>query len=445
MWGFQKTLLKTFLDNRFVIVLKARQLGISWLACAFALWTALFFENAKVLLMSQGEKEAFELISKCKFMLDHLPTFLRQRLDTEQKGWLRFPELYSEIVALPSTEKAGRSFNATVIINDEYEYHEYAEQNYSAIKPTIGKHGKFICMSTADTEKPSTFFKALYLASKKGDNEFVSIFLPATSRPDRSEEDIVKLAMGMAAHRKQGEYPMTEDDALTIVKTRKYFDASVLATMRLAALHTKPIKHEVSDRLPSIKIWKLPLVGRNYCVVTDPSDGKEDPHASIVMDSVTSECVASSHGKLPADQVAVVHDSLVRLYNNALNTYELNARAGGMFSEKMKALNTPNQCDYLGSNLLLEPKRGKGWYTFPKINQDTFLPLLEESVRMGQIMMYDIDCIDEFNQYFVPEGGVARHPEGGHDDYINAWARALFLRRFIRKEASQPFSFKYKE
>ena len=393
--------------------------------------------------MSQGEKEAFELIAKCSFMLQHLPDHLRQRLDTEQKGWLRFPDLYSEIVALPSTEKAGRSFNATVIINDEYEYHDYAEKNFSAIKPTIGMHGKFICMSTADTEKLDTFFKALYIAAKKGDNEFVPVFLKATSRPDRSIEDIISLSDGMQEHTKQGEYPMTEEDALTIVKTRKFFDNNALDDMELGAI--RPIKHQLSERFPTISIFKMPIAGRKYVVFSDPSDGKTDPHATIVIDSITCEEVAVSHGKEPADVVAVIHDELARVYNKALNCWETNARAGGMFSEKMKSLDTPNQCDFLEKDGKLNNKRGKGWYSLP-FTAKKFLDLLEESVRMRQVTLHSPDGITEFKQFFISEGAdVPGHPHGGHDDYISAWAKVLILKRFVKQTTAEPFSFKYKE
>ena len=353
-----------------------------------------------------------------------------------------FPDLYSEIVALPSTERAGRSFNATVIINDEYEYHEYAEQNYAAIKPTIGKHGKFICMSTADTERTDTFFKKLYIGAKKGDNEFTPVFLTATSRPDRTVEDIISLASGMAEHKKQGEYPLTEDDALTIVKTRRFFDEAAIALMRADV--RDPIKHELSDKYTTVRIYKLPVVGRRYCMCTDPSDGKEDPHAITVMDSVTGEFVAESHGKIPADQCALVHDALTRLYNNALNTYELNARAGGIMSEKLKALDTPNQCAFLESNGKLNTKGKKGWWTSNNSN-DMFWYPLEEAVRLNQIVIHSKDCIDELSQFFIPEGGKPCHPQGGHDDYISALGRTWYMRKFVQQQPAEPFSFKYRE
>ena len=392
--------------------------------------------------MSQGEKEAFELINKCRFMHDHLPPFLQQKLGADQLGWISFPSLYSEVVALPSTEKAGRSHNATVIINDEYEYHEYAEKNYSAIKPTVGKHGKFICMSTADTEQLNTFFKKLYVGAKNGENEFIPIFLPATSRPDRSVEDVEKLSLGMSPHKKQGEYPMTEEDALTIVKTRRFFDEQAITRMRSDI--SEPIKHELTDKFPSIRVWKLPVVGRRYCMATDPSDGKEDPHATIVMDAVTGEGVAESHGKLTADKVAQVHDALARYYNNALNTYELNARAGGIMSEKLKDLDTPNQCPFLESDGKLNTKGKKGWWTSGKSNEKFLYPL-EEAVRLGVIVIHSKDCLDELGQYFIKEGGEPQHPDGGHDDYISAWARTFYMRRFVQKENAGSFSFKYRE
>jgi hypothetical protein len=228
---------------------------------------------------------------------------------------------------------------------------------------------------------------------------------------------------------------------LTIVKTRKFFDANALNLM--SAEIRNPIKHELSDKYPSIKVWKLPVVGRRYCLFTDPSDGKEDPHATTVMDSVTGEGVAESHGKIPADRVALVHDALVRLYNNALNGFELN-NVGRLILDKLKDLNTPNQIAFLNGDGKLDTKGKKGWWTGGKLSTNFIYPL-EEAVRLNQIVIHSKDCIDEFSQYFVNEQGEVGHPHGGHDDYIDAWGRTWYMRRFVKQHTAEPFSFHYRE
>ena len=50
LWPEQVSTLKTIQDNRLVCILKARQLGLTWLAIGFALWLVLFRPAATVLL-----------------------------------------------------------------------------------------------------------------------------------------------------------------------------------------------------------------------------------------------------------------------------------------------------------------------------------------------------------------------------------------------------------
>ena len=57
-WDFQLDLLSNFLSHPEIVILKARQLGVSWLVAGYALWTVLFSAGAKVLMLSQGEEEA---------------------------------------------------------------------------------------------------------------------------------------------------------------------------------------------------------------------------------------------------------------------------------------------------------------------------------------------------------------------------------------------------
>jgi hypothetical protein len=425
-----------------MIILKARQLGISWLVCAYCTWKALFYENAKILLLSQGEEEAFALVDKCRFIIYHLPEFVRVIPDPDQHSRMGLPGTRSEIVALPSTEKAGRSTDATIVVCDEWEFHPYAELNFGALKPTIDAGGQFIGLSTADKTRLNTFFKMKFNEARKGDSNFKAVFLPYNLRPGRDDTWFEAIKKDMKPWQVEQEYPKTEAEALGVLKTRTFFDNAVLDDMKRASL--QPIRHEISDQYQSVSIFKPPVIGRRYVVFTDPSDGKEDPHATIVMDSVTGEEVASSHDKLTADKVAQVHDALSRFYNNALNSWETNARAGGIFSEKMKELNTPNQCDFLETSGKLNAKRGKGWWTPPNGN-DKFWDELEEAVRLRQITIHSKECIDEFKQFFVPEGQKPCHPDGGHDDYITAWSRVWYLKRFVQQKTMESFSFKYKE
>jgi hypothetical protein len=130
------------------VILKARQLGLSWLAAAFACFKGLQ-PSSRVLLLSKTEDDAFELLSKVEFVFEHLPEELRKPLETDNKSTLEF-EGGGIVRALPSTQNAGRGFTARLVIADEAAFHQWAAQNFKAYRATVADGGQLLILSTAN-------------------------------------------------------------------------------------------------------------------------------------------------------------------------------------------------------------------------------------------------------------------------------------------------------
>ncbi len=448
LWPHLKRVIHLFLIKKLLIILKARQLGISWLICSYAVWLARFHRNVKVLMLSQGEKEAFDLISRCRFIDNHLPDFIKSTRDPDQRGFVGFPATGSEIVALPSTKKAGRSTDATLVVCDEWEYHDYGEDDFNALKPTIGAGGQYIGVSTTNKKIKDTFFKVTYKRARSGESEFSPLFLGWRERPVREEgltleEWITKETKDMPDWKREQEYPETEEEALGVLYSRMFFDPKALTDMYSFVIPNS-LEHDLVDKHRDlVKLYKLPVIGRIYCCFTDPSDGKEDPHACVVLDAITGEEIAESHGKVTADRCAQIHDDLVRLYNNAFNSYELNARAGGIFSEKIKQLDTPNQAGFLKVDGKLDNTR-HGWWTSETLRQTLWYGL-EEGIRLRQITIHNPDCIKELEEIIEPEGEKPQAPQGGHDDWVTALGGVWKLRQYCPIGGARAICFPMRE
>jgi hypothetical protein len=63
LWPEQERTLRTIHANQLVCVLKARQLGLTWLALGYILWLVLFRPAATVLLFSRRDDEATDLLT----------------------------------------------------------------------------------------------------------------------------------------------------------------------------------------------------------------------------------------------------------------------------------------------------------------------------------------------------------------------------------------------
>jgi len=419
--------------------MKSKQIGATWALAGDNLHLATFREGANILTLSKSEDTASESLDYTRFIHDQLPNFLRLPFGKDQAGLLTFPTMHSRIRALPSTEDAGVGFGgATRVALDEFEYHPYDRKNYAEILPPILEGGQLVIQSTTDKLKMNTLFKELYIAARHGDNNFYPIFIPYDVLPNRTQEWYGNI--DLADWEKECRYPRNENEALTTLKTRAFFDPDIISQMYQDCWES--LRHDLVDKYKGIvRIYKLPVVGKRYCVFADPSDGKDDPHAIIVMEHPTGEQVAESHGKVTADLCAQIHDDLVRFYNNAFNSYEMNARPGGMFSLKIKELDTPNQCNFLKTDGTLDRKK-TGWWTGPSLKK-TFIWGLEEAVRTRGIIIHSRECLDEFKQFMIPEGEDPQAPRGGHDDYIDAWSRVWHMRNYIPTGGMRVISFKY--
>lgn len=118
-YDYQDRCLSDFQNNRFNIVLKSRQLGLSTITAAFAIWLAIFYRDKNILVIATKLPTAINFIRKVKVALENLP------------GWLKMPKEISvtkseivfdngsQIKAVPTSEDAGRSEALSLLIVDE--------------------------------------------------------------------------------------------------------------------------------------------------------------------------------------------------------------------------------------------------------------------------------------------------------------------------------------
>lgn len=162
---------------------KARQLGFSWELAAYDVWILLFREMARILSISAGERESVELLEKVKFIHRNLPPFLYKRPSTDNASSLAIAATGAEMRALPSTENAGRSFQATLVQLDEAAFHPYAGENYAAYHPAVADGGQEIFVTTGNG--PSGLFFDFFNDPTSG---YRKRFTGWRARPDRDDD-----------------------------------------------------------------------------------------------------------------------------------------------------------------------------------------------------------------------------------------------------------------
>ena len=406
--------------------------------------------------MSGNEPKAFDLIAKCRFIWKNLPDFLRPDLIHEGRGWLEFAGKDSEIRALASTERAGAGTDATIVVRDELREHPCGHANFVAISPTIDSgDAQIIDISTYDKTTPydDNHFAQRVDKARKGTTqqllepyfEFYDgvehaklVFLGWKLRPTRKEGisveewyDLVVVPKYSEQDREQ-EYPLTLEESISPPKSTAYFDTQ--SVNRMYSYIYPPLEEEdligVRTWNGIVRIWKTPIPGRHYLVFTDPADGF-DPFAVVVMDASSGEWVAVADGTMRADDVAVIHDYLVRYYNDASNAWEDNGRAGGRFGKTIDELNTPSQAprrDPRGEVVEIKEEVVYGWWLSSE-HRRIMLDEYETIVRHNDVVIHYRPAIEQFRSFTRDKTGKLR-ASTGHDDFVMAGAGVNLLRKY---------------
>ena len=255
MWDAQREALHSIMDNRKNIILKARQLGFSWLMMHIASWYLTCFTGRTVVALSRTEDEAKELIRRVEVILSNIDFIADGRnappgwsgityIKTSLEVTVSFPnkQSVSVIKAFPSSPNAGRSFTADLIVIDEWAFQDFAEEIWIAAYPVINRPsgGKVIGLSTI---KRGSLFETLFTDV---DNGFNKIFIPWFADPKRTQEwyDETKRSMGDAITQ---EYPATIEEALTVPGGAFFPEVNEKNTITKDEMQGKVLKYVAID------------------------------------------------------------------------------------------------------------------------------------------------------------------------------------------------------
>ena len=190
MFEHQHELLNLFKGNRFVVALKARQLGYTTLAMAHALWLAFFRPGATVLIVSRNQKSSNKNLSQARLAYQFLPQWMKERApqvtaDSTDGMVFRFGDgMESKMKAAPATEGVFAGETATLVVWDEAGLVEPADRQEDVLRtllPTTDAGGSMLIISTS--RGSYNRFAKTYRSAKRGDSQFVPFFKPWTVSP----------------------------------------------------------------------------------------------------------------------------------------------------------------------------------------------------------------------------------------------------------------------
>lgn len=136
-FSFQQNCLNDFEKYQFNITLKSRQLGLSTISAAYAVWLAIFHREKNILVIATKLSTAMNFIKKVKVALAALPVWLKLPKEVGiAKTEVSFDN-GSQIKAIPTSEDAGRSEALSLLIVDEAAFIRDFGSIWTGLYPTL--------------------------------------------------------------------------------------------------------------------------------------------------------------------------------------------------------------------------------------------------------------------------------------------------------------------
>lgn len=436
LWPGQEPVLGALQGQRQIIILKARQLGMTWLVLGYFLHKMLFQPAATVLLFSRRDDEAMELLSdeRMKGMYRRLPPWMQCRAVTVSNAHEWVLSNGSRALAFPTT--AGDSYTANAVLVDEADLVPNLNRLMRSVKPTVDNGGQLILLSRADKETPLSEFKQIYRAARLGQNGWQPIFLPWSVHPGRTgawyeaQRLDVQTRTG-ALDDLYEQYPATDEQALAPrQKDKRLALAWIEGCTPSPALpqfgggsgssltHVQggggSVRGGSGPALPGLVVYGAPERGRRYVIGVDSAEGNpsSDDSVACVVEAERWVQVAVLAGKLEPATLAAQVRQVAHYYNGAVVCAERQNHGHA----------TLLALQGVGDVVLALGLDGRPGWSSDARGKVLMYDLVAEALQGGACQ---VACGETRAQLASIESNTLRAPVGLHDDYADALGLAL--------------------
>lgn len=428
LYDFQEKSVHEFKDNRFNIILKARQLGISTLTAGYALWMMTFHQDKNVLVIATKQEVAKNLVTKVRVMHANLPSWLKQRCVEDNKLNLRYMN-GSQIKAVSSGPEAARSEALSLLILDEAAFIDKIDEIWTAAQSTLTTGGSCIALSTPNGV--GNWFHKTWVDAEDARGMFNPIKLHWTVHPDRDQSwrDEQDTLLGPSG-------ATQECDCDFLTSGTGVIDAMLLEELRKSHC-IDPVEKRGIDS--NMWVWEQPNYNKNYIVCADVGRGDSADYSAfhvIELESLTQ--VAEYKGRINTKDFGNMLVSISTEYNDALLIVE-NNNIGWATIQQIIDRDYPNlfytskdlqyvdvQHQITNKHYREEKKMVAGFSTTSK-TRPLIISKLEEFFREKSVVVRSNRLIDEL-QTFVYINNRAEAMRGYNDDLVMSFAIGLWVR-----------------
>lgn len=266
LFDYQIRCIEAFQANRWCVVKAGRQLGKSTVIAAYLLWFACFHFDKYILVASNRNVGAIDIMNRIRYAYEELPEWLKPGAQAFNKHSVEFDN-GSSIHSAATTENTGRGRAISLLMLDELAFVQGRVQDemWTSLAPTISTGGSCIISSTPNGDLD--LFSKIWYGAETGENGFVPVEVLWNEHPDRTEaykEEMIK-KIGLEKWMQEYECEFISSDDLLI-------NSIILANLR----HKEPVMKD-----HGFIFWKQPAAKMTYIIGVDVAQGMNKDYSTI--------------------------------------------------------------------------------------------------------------------------------------------------------------------
>lgn len=432
LFNYQRKVVSEYENNRFNIISKFRQGGLTTVTLLWGLWKCMFKLDQQIMLLSKTDREATETGGIVDRAVENLPKWL---FDKKLGKWNDHLKTFNDTGGALKfySPEAARGKSVTFLIIDEAAFIPDMEKHWKAMWPVLSTGGGCTLISTVNGV--GNWYEQTYREAKEGKNKFNIIDLDYWEHPDYNNEDWVneqKLQLGEKGFLQEvlREFLGSGETYIpsSLIREITEYTSERTPIKKLFSQWTNKNTRESEDNMGALWVWKEPQEGKEYILSADCAEGmgeNADNSCFQVLNIETMEQVAEFYSNVvPPNTFAQIIKEVATYYNTALVVVENMAQGGAV-------LNTL-QNNLFYENIFFETKKNGNQTVGVKlnrINRPLFLESLQNRILNKTIIINSERFAKELQTFqYNPTTKKAEAQKGRHDDAISAMFIGVYVR-----------------
>lgn len=431
LYKYQRRVIKEYGKNRFNMISKFRQGGLSTVSVLWGLHKCMFQKDQQIYFLSKTDREALVAGDIARKAMDNFPHWMYDKNHADiTKHEKSFSDVGSKICFY--TPEAARGKSATYIMIDEAAFIENMSDHWKAMYPVVAAGGNVEIISTVNGL--GNWYEETYHEALAGKNFFNIIDLdywehPLYANPTWAEES--RMNLGEKGWRQE-----ILRDFLGSGDT--YISSAVISQYDKAVKGTAPSRIGFSKwanegertggwESGALWIWREPMGGHEYIIGVDCAEGvgKEGDNSCFqVIDVANMEQVAEFYSNtVPPSTFASILNQVGIYYNTATMVVENNAVGGAVLNS------LSNDLGYEAVYYENKKSSTKLGIKMTPSNRPVLLEAMQNRLMTGVVKINSQRLVDELKTFiYSPQKKRAEAIKGKHDDAIMSLCLALYVR-----------------